>query len=330
MTEQNQGDSNQNPEANPTPTINTNNIEAGEQVETTQQSQEPAQQSEPKPPIYKRIIAFIAKDGYQPQVANLISFAMLAVTFFLAIYTFRLFYQTSAQTEAAIKSAKSAEDAVKISANTLGADTIYNNKVYKQSRVDADSNDKREDRRDTIAQTNLRLQNKILSAQIKAFEESQREFEIQNRPFLQISDLKLGDIKSGELPTLEFNFTNYGKQPVKIIKNDYASYLQNRYQIVPKFGTYVQTDAASAYLGQGKEYRNTLKMYVVINKKDSVDIKTGLAMFYIDGALRFRNIVTNKVSVYYYTYKLGYPSGAFSTEGIRDTTINISRTFKNK
>ncbi|WP_295664864.1 hypothetical protein, partial [uncultured Mucilaginibacter sp.] len=141
---------------------------------------------------------------------------MLIVTAFLAFYTWRVFNQTTRQTEIADSSAKASKisaDAAKKSADLQKQALDSQIAAKKQS----DIADAQKLKRDTDF-TNK--QKKGIDAQIAAIKQSNDEFIIQNEPFLQCRiDTTTIQMRNNNIIRVFFNIQSLSKMPIRANKS---------------------------------------------------------------------------------------------------------------
>ncbi|MDR3694803.1 hypothetical protein [Mucilaginibacter sp.] len=138
----------------------------------------------------------IFKQKYnQAKIANLIAAVAVCVSIVLAVFTYSLFKQASNQTVVANKSAAAAVTADSIANNSYHlSDSIYKesenaNKItfaetkrYNDGFLRAQQNIFDENKKDAISRE---------QREKTTFEETKKDFEIENRPFLQTINLKI-------------------------------------------------------------------------------------------------------------------------------------------
>jgi hypothetical protein len=306
------------------PPIDMGDAKATHNIKETQDSANPTYQAQTKPPVYKRVVAFFGNDAKQPNVANIISLGMLFVTAFLAYYTYSVFNQTTKQTKAATDAAKAAGVSATVAQQTLNADTLYNNKTLNAQKIQSDTSDSLNKRSEKRQGLQFGLQQKSLSQQITSLNETQKEFEIENRPLVQILDFRFDSLEANHHMILKYDFINYGKQPVKCLgnivqvctetKNKKPNIISNNW-IVSKMGSYLSGNATSQDSWKSND------TCTQIGVKSFKDGKYGI---YLIGTFSFINTVTFTKSEYKYSYRISYINGSFNTEGVQDTTINTT------
>jgi uncharacterized FlaG/YvyC family protein len=135
---------------------------------------------------------------------------------FVAFYTFALFNETQKSTKAAIDSAEAAQNTYK-QQRVTDSITRYNENI--KSIADSINTAKRFEL-DSISRE---LQNKTLAAQIQSIEETQKQFETSNEPYLQYTDPEPPKLEAGKTFDLILKLVNLGKYPVKVIENKSAT-----------------------------------------------------------------------------------------------------------
>jgi hypothetical protein len=136
--------------------------------------------------------------------ANTISNRLFWVNLFMLAITICVFRWNIIGVEAATKAATAAIRADSISSAAFKWDST---KSVKSSFDDSIKFKKQFD-----------LADSSLKAQISYIKETQKEFNAQNRPFVDITDVKIDMIDEGQKPRIRFRFSNTGKFPAQIFK----------------------------------------------------------------------------------------------------------------
>lgn len=118
----------------------------------------------------------------------------------------------------AIYQYKTSQSAAHIAQETLDSAKSYNKQsvnAQRKSTDKLDSSEKEKFKRDTAT---FNLQKNAFNNQIKAIEETQKEFKVEYEPYLQLNDFSLRSVPNKLSFIIDFNINNLGKQPIKIIK----------------------------------------------------------------------------------------------------------------
>jgi hypothetical protein len=223
----------------PIPPVNSGDENAGHDVKEANHGHQSADNPKHKPAIYKMVIAFFRKADNQPKVANLISAGMLVATIVLAIFTYKVFNQTTSQTIAANRSADAAKisaDAAKRSADlqkkALDESSDFNKRIFKLQQDANNSSDSTN--KSTLAQTKA-YNEKLLTAQKEVLTETKKdaikkdyrdsanlaetkkEFEIENSPFLEIVNASISTVEKNKPVIITFAYFNHSKLPAQVI-----------------------------------------------------------------------------------------------------------------
>ncbi|MDB5063554.1 MAG: hypothetical protein JWP67_3397 [Mucilaginibacter sp.] len=243
--------------------------------------------------------------------SNNISLAAVIVNTFILVVTAWLALT-------AVGQYKSASSAAQIADKTYKADSL-NKRVTRRTN---DSLDNIKNKHDSLV---FEYQKKSLGAQIASTQEAQKEFDIENRPLVQILNFAMDSINNGRHLKIKYDFINYGKQPVKGLTNrvrvDFLA--KNKSPNYTKEGL-MTSSVLNSYLSGMATSQNSWTSKAAINKVDSTVIKNGDLITWVNGKFSFQNTVTHKKSEYHYTYKLRYNAGTFDVEGVRDTTIDVA------
>lgn len=218
----------------------------------------------------------------------------------------------------------SSVSALKIAKQTLDSTNMNNHKVFKLQQAannSADSSEKEKSKREIAI---FRLQKTSDSTQIAALQETQKEFEIENKPFLQVVNFKIDTIISEKKWAIHYDYVNLGKQPIRSVKDSIVVILdtdKSIRQFENKKASWVGKKI-NIYLTQQAVFKNEWKgdpipdflIKGIYSKKYSI---------YLEGKLFYINTQTKKKSKYEYLYKILFADNKFTTEGVIDTTIMI-------
>lgn len=146
-----------------------------------------------------------AEDKTPRKNFNVIEWVALAIQVILALFTYLLFLETrnanKTSRDALDQTAKAVEESKR--ANSIAQENF---ELAQQSSQTNDS----------LNKETLSLSKQSLDAQIKAINESQRNFAIENQPYLQISHATLDIIDNMGLSIIKYQIINMGKYPAKI------------------------------------------------------------------------------------------------------------------
>ncbi len=148
---------------------------------------------------------------------------MVIISAFLAYYTWQLFNTATDQSKSAQESADAAIKAVKQdSLNVSNADRIAKIKDS-VSRI-----------KDSLT---IKLANKSLEAQINSLKQAQKDFEIENRPFIVFTNIVVDTTFKNNIINATYRAYNVGKFPAKVsymvskINYGVDTSLANRFEI---------------------------------------------------------------------------------------------------
>ena len=162
-----------------------------------------------KKTIYNRIITLFSNETNQPKVANIISLAMVVVTFLLFVYTYRLYKTAAEDSKTARQSAKAADNSAVTAQNTLDETKKYDSlSLIKQQKAIDDNNEGSKQAFDRA--------NRSLTLQDSSLRETQKEFEIENKPFVQITDIKFDTLEKDKPIAIRYVFCKFGETARKM------------------------------------------------------------------------------------------------------------------
>ncbi|MEZ2338752.1 hypothetical protein AB6735_24090 [Mucilaginibacter sp. RCC_168] len=244
-------------------------------------------------------------------VADRIALWGLLINFTLAFVTYLLYHLSVKGVEAADLSAKVAEKAL-----------VF----QRQTQKTADSNQKISTAIQKIKDdATFKLQESALNAQINAIKETQNEFEIENKPFLQITRISVDSPKIGQELHAKFIFYNAGKQPLQIISGrldvGYATgpmdkdFRFNRPDTINRHG----------YITSASYQEMVINSQVLLSKQSFELANNGYFKTFLRGIYVYRSTFSNKKYKYTFDYKIlkdTFTNGV-ATIAIIDTTENI-------
>jgi hypothetical protein len=247
----------------------TNEESAIKQTEvTTPQPQEPV----------RIIIEQDKRNDKHSAIANVLSFLGLCLAGAALFYTYKLYDKTI--------------EANKISQNSL----TLAREQFQQSKKDNDSAKKEAEK--AAAENNIKyrkqfsLDSQSLSAQINAFKASQQESELENRPFVQVYNIKIDT--SGSIGNIKFTVFNYGKFPAKI---EYVKYrIGIALTIKPDKRIYLkwENNERKIYIVSGLNSLPEIQ-FIKATSNDAIKaFKDGQIITYLEVEIKYTSYVTNK------------------------------------
>jgi hypothetical protein len=157
----------------------------------------------------KPVVNIYPENNKPQKRANFISWVAVGVNAVLALFTYLLFLQNSD----AIGESKRANT---ISQNALD-DSRFNDSINRRTDSLRNISDSIKDDRGRIKDSlTIDLANKSLGTQISSIKETQKQFEIENRPLMQIADLIIDTIGDEKVTVIRCNIVNMGKFPAKV------------------------------------------------------------------------------------------------------------------
>jgi hypothetical protein len=174
--------------------------------------------------------------------------------------------------------------------------------VFKLSKQQFDSSIASGKEASENAKQILDLQNRSVQSQVSSLEESHRQFEKQNAPILQVANPTLTFSKKTKMITFGYEVINLGNYPAKTL---YAK----------KTVTFRREDFESVYSARDKDSAfytylvkgNMVKMegeVVSLSDFDANLIATPNIALYVNGLIRYRNLISNKESNYIFQLRM--------------------------
>jgi len=239
------------------------------------------------------------------------------ISFGTAIVNFLLFGCTVILATISIRQANSADHAATTADKTYRADSSNNEHVFENQKIlqrKIDSSDKIKSKHEDSV---FNYQKKSLNAQIASINETKNEFDLENRPFLQVTDISIDTSKADEIEG-SFRISNTGKQPAQIITAKITSGDTHKY--FPYDESKLIEDKAIeglhiSNIGYGMNFIHSgFDNYA---KFEANNVKKGNGYVYIMGHITYKSPISNKIHETIFYYKITYmPS--YNANAIRE------------
>lgn len=259
------------------------------------------------PNIIVNVPAPIVNNIQQPQrdkwtIATRISASSVIVTIILIGVTYWLFMEARIQSKAATDAAIAADSTVKI--------TRYYDSI---SRINQDMTfaSNQEDSKERFQHDSASLQ-----AQINSIKEAQKQFEMENRPYIEVSNFDTLSFRENEYPVLRMAVRNLGKQPAKILRSVAVVYCDKAsdnsdtayngfYRMVKENGINVDTFRdENRYIIKEAPFYKQLNWPVIIDVYHRDQILSGELDIYIIGKMTYLNLITKIEMLYKYAIEV--------------------------
>jgi hypothetical protein len=142
------------------------------------------------------------------------------------------------------------------------------------------------------------------------FVEAQKEFYIDNKPYLQCSNFAFQVFNVGVAPILRYTIINLGKQPAKIKTGKlYLGY----WKAIPKDtfellkGAGMIDNLINVYVSKESPNQSEFKCVNYLTAGDSILLKAGTDSIYFMGDFEYINEVTKSNMRYTFISKIAYP-----------------------
>lgn len=238
----------------------------------------------------------------------------VAISLALAIVTYLLFLKTveaNKISQLAFKESKRANDITEKSLRNASEQAIASAK--RERTLDSLDSVDRNKYNEEVARSN-NMQNKLLQSRIEYTQETQRQFEVTNRPYLQVNNVKFFNYKENEPLVLKFDLINLGAYSAKILSGKTGFYISDKILVYPfrqlpnrtfdpqfvnKYVFYGYPSSNHSIMGDKPIPKNVI---------DSINAnKYFITMF---GEFIYTNEVTGKIRIYNFSMR-PLPNGDF-------------------
>lgn len=264
--------------------------------ETTQNSQDTEKSTSIQDEPEKIIVIKEESNSNQPLIANIIAAIGVLVSIVMFIYTYLLFTETQKSTKAAIKSADAAELAVM---EQIKNDSINKINESIKSRNDSVNTYKR-----------FQLDSASIQAQIDYFNEIKKQFEIENRPFVQLGDFKLNPfqrVNNQIVFPIKFRVVNFGKLPAQILEVNYDNFFMGDKDAIDSVDAYnikYKTNY-NVTIGNVADGGMEIDATIIIEEDWVYDkIQKGEWNYFLFGNIKYICPTTKKFYLYKFIYRI--------------------------
>lgn len=301
MEENNNTQPNQSETANPnqpiadtTPIVSDNVNAIPEQETTAQQTNETSQVvSEP----IKVIIDSDNRKSSAARIANIIAAVSVIISGVMFYYTFRLFSETQRANNIADSNYHLAKAAFESSDKSVKANYDLAKRSFENSNEDAK-------KRFKIDSANLKAQAIFLTENIK-------QFEVANRPFAQITNVRINTLMPWKKLYISYDVVNYGKLPAKVLtgrfrydlalKNENESFIDS---ILPTINYQQMGNTINLIISGNSIINERFVSNQNITAWQYSKLVNGDAYIYFNGKIRYMNFVTKKQYETNFIYKI--------------------------
>ncbi len=251
---------------------------------------------------YNIIINIPEKKDKSANTANIISIINVLVAAILAVVTYLLFQQATRDSKTAERAANAAQDAV--TEQRLNDSTIRKNDSMKFI-LDTASTSKNF-REDSISnRRNFEISANTLKAQTNALTQQQKDFEIENRPVLGISDFSVDTTYPDNKINISLVVNNYGKFPAKdIYVNTKINIGVDTLSLLNRETQYI-TINTNDYIANGGRLNSTTTTQI-INSIVVRIIKNKETNIFVFINMHYQSNILNKTYFSYLVYKISF------------------------
>lgn len=212
------------------------------------------------------------------------------ITAWLAWYTTRLYKEAANQSYYARQSALAAQKSADAAVQTY--------EVTKSSVQSSDSASKK----------TLELSGESLKAQIGALNETRNEFKIENRPLIQLGNMKFNSIGEGVETNFEFGIINFGKQPLYIVDTKFKIYFSHEKEYEDFSGMIDFPDFDMIYIPGASFSTVTVRDHDKTTSEENAELKNGSLFIYLLGKIVYDDRVDKERRLYKLSIRLSpYP-----------------------
>jgi hypothetical protein len=281
-------------------------------------------------PIGVNILSYHKHKEWAPIVANIVSCIAVGVSLWLAIVTYRLYRIAATQSNSVIKAGDAAQSSAITAKKTLDSAIIFNGKsigeqekIFIATKKYNDSSlyvqQKAIDGNAKSSELTFQRESKSLDLQDSTLKETQKEFDIENKPFISIANIRIDTNMIGKKFTLTYVFINNGKQPCQIIDGgvSFKPLDDPDFRDIPKVPQ--NTSPVNVYLSYNQFLPMTQKVDSVTTKSMFDLINSDKIFFYVYGKIKYKSIASEKI----YTFTFDFRVSTYKT---LDVKTLISKT----
>ncbi len=158
----------------------------------------------------------------------------------------------------------------------------------------------------------ITISNQSLQAQINSIKETQRQFEINNKPFLQCSDFTVVQFEAGKPIKIAFKLANIGNAPARVFRKRLGAKIEKEIELHPEVYISKEKDDEAVSLTYLTSQYATIELFtrnLPVTKEDyeAAINKTKLFCFY--GEIEYVNETNQKNRILRFSAILLSPNG---------------------
>lgn len=170
---------------------------------------------------------------------------------------------------------------------------------------------------DIINRKTIGLAEKSLKEQINSLNENRKEFEAENRPVVQISDIKIENLKVSQIPFISFKYVNLGKLPAKLLNVQLAAYFDYPHNENAILNRQFQNSKISNSALSNQATISGNARFSKEFSQDAIDYYTeNKLFFYLKIKYTYMSISTKKSYTCLCLFKIGNSEFGISVEGL--------------
>jgi hypothetical protein len=253
----------------------------------------------------------IVKKGYwKLSNADTIALGMLLVTIVLAWYTFGLYESATEDSKITKISSNAANKSAEIAGHTLDEIKKYNTASLEKQQIALDKSDQ-------TNRDNFDRIDKSLSIQDSSLKETQKEFDINNAPFLQMKISRISKIEVGKQIDIGIIVENLGAYTAQTIKSNVVCATKNIPPTIEEVNAIVKHNdkfvlPEGSYISKGNPIENELyKVIDSLNERQYKMLMDEKWFIYMGGNIEYINLANGKRKKYIYMIKINGKKGAF-------------------
>ncbi len=227
------------------------------------------------------------------KISDKIALLTVLVNAAMLLATYRLFQEAHSTTQ--------------VAKETLDSTKAYTKRaegIRRSERTDDKTSQRKKDILDSLT---FNEQRRSVNAQIKSLQDNEKNFEIDNRAYLQAEHFDTLSLLRPP-PNIAFVITNAGKQPVKILKaaSIFALAIANAFDYKSVFPKQFKVGQDNSYVTASTPYVTSITVENPIPYYYGNDIKSGFYSFYIEGRYLYQNLGNGKVYLYKFVVEVNF------------------------
>jgi hypothetical protein len=208
----------------------------------------------------------------------------------------------------------SSDSAAKTAEKTFQETTKHDSITLANQKIADDNAEKALNRK-------TRHDDSVFKLQITALEATSQQFEVQNEPYLQFTEVRIDSATIGKPYYIKYILANIGNYPVKILNTDFYDAIRSTDAGIQNIKSNNGKNFAGDYIVKGNPIIFLRDVPEKIVTQKNINKILGDGYFWTSGIIKYQNLVSHRIKSYEFNIKV-------KLNGVFISTYNVNSYVK--